>query len=119
MTGGLVAGLVAASRPRLRSLLEKRMPSPGEGPSAAERDAGCFSMRLVGRRGADELTYRVADQADPGYGSTCKMLGQSALCLAFDDLPARAGSLTPSVAMGAFLLHRLRQVGMTFEVESR
>ncbi len=118
MTGGMVAGLVAATHPRLRPLLEKRMPKPGEGPSEAERNAGCFTMRLVGRRGEDQLAYRVADQADPGYGSTCKMLGQSALCLAFDDLPERAGSLTPSIAMGAFLLRRLREVGLTFEVEA-
>jgi short subunit dehydrogenase-like uncharacterized protein len=119
MTAGLGAALVAASRPRLRSLLEKRLPKPGEGPSAAERQAGGFRMRLVGHRGEHRLSYRVADQLDPGYGSTCKMLGQSALCLAFDARgtgAAAAGSLTPSIALGAALVRRLRAAAMTFEV---
>lgn len=116
MTGGLAAGLLLATSPRLRPLLERRMPKPGEGPSAAERQAGSFRLRLVGRRGDDRLAFIVADDLDPGYGSTCRMLGQSALCLAFDELPAAAGSLTPSIAMGGALLARLRAVGMTFEV---
>lgn len=116
MTGGLGAALLAASSPRLRPLLEKRMPKPGEGPSEEERQRGCFRMKLVGERGGDRLTYLVGDDRDPGYGSTCKMLGQSALCLAFDDLPAKGGLLTPSIAMGAALLRRLRAQGLTFEV---
>jgi short subunit dehydrogenase-like uncharacterized protein len=121
MTGGLGAALVAASSPRLRPLLERRMPKPGEGPSEAERNAGSFRMKLVGRRGEHQLTYQVGDDRDPGYGSTCKMLGQSALCLAFDSIPeappaAKGGCLTPSIAMGASLLRRLRQNGLTFDV---
>lgn len=124
MTGGLGAALVAASSARLRPLLESRMPKPGEGPSEEERNAGCFRMKLVGKRGEHELTYHVGDDRDPGYGSTCKMLGQSALCLAFDpprELPAaQGGCLTPSIAMGEALLRRLRASGLTFEVaESR
>jgi short subunit dehydrogenase-like uncharacterized protein len=118
-TGGLAAVVGMAASRRLRPLLERKMPKPGEGPSQAEREAGYYKVRLVGHTGAHRLMYVVADRADPGYGSTCKMLGQSALCLAFDTpAPAalRAGSLTPSVAMGAALLRRLRAVGMTFEV---
>jgi short subunit dehydrogenase-like uncharacterized protein len=82
-------------------------------------------MKLVGRRGEHRLTYQVGDDRDPGYGSTCKMLGQSALCLAFDAIPnasaaAKGGCLTPSIAMGEALLRRLRDNGLTFEVvESR
>jgi short subunit dehydrogenase-like uncharacterized protein len=55
---------------------------------------------------------------DPGYGETAKMLGESALCLAHDDLPARGGILTPAVAMGMTLVERLRAAGMTFKVGS-
>lgn len=116
MTGGLAAAMLLASSARLSPFLERRMPKPGEGPSEAERNAGSFRLRLLGRRNEEELHYIVADDLDPGYGSTCRMLGQSALCLAFDDLPDHAGSLTPSIAMGAALLARLRAVGMTFEV---
>jgi short subunit dehydrogenase-like uncharacterized protein len=43
------------------------------------------------------------------------MFGESALCLAVDDLPPRAGVLTPSTAMGAALVERLRAAGHTYE----
>ncbi len=41
---------------------------------------------------------------DPGYTETAKMLAESALCLAFDDNPVTAGSVTPAQAMGDALL---------------
>jgi short subunit dehydrogenase-like uncharacterized protein len=44
------------------------------------------------------------------------MLGQSALSLALDDLPERAGSLTPATAMGRALIDRLRVAGHTYDV---
>jgi short subunit dehydrogenase-like uncharacterized protein len=46
------------------------------------------------------------------------MLGESALCLAEDDLPDRAGSLTPATAMGTALVERLRKAGHTYDVTS-
>ncbi len=60
------------------------------------------------------LLYVASDRADPGYGSTAKMLGESALCLALDPLVSQPGLITPSVAMGGFLLDRLRRAGLTF-----
>jgi short subunit dehydrogenase-like uncharacterized protein len=53
---------------------------------------------------------------DPGYGETSKMLAESALCLAFDALPERAGQLTPAVAMGESLIRRLSDAGIVFRV---
>ena len=46
------------------------------------------------------------------------MLGEAALCLALDadQLPPRAGVLTPSTAMGHHLVERLRAAGQTYEV---
>ena len=61
------------------------------------------------------LTYVVSDRADPGYGSTAKMLGESALCLALDPLTSPGGVQTPSVAMAQPLLDRLRRAGLVFE----
>ena len=54
---------------------------------------------------------------DPGYTETSKMLAESALCLAFDveQLPDRAGVLTPATAMGVPLIERLRAAGIAFE----
>jgi short subunit dehydrogenase-like uncharacterized protein len=51
---------------------------------------------------------------DPGYGETSKMLAESALCLAHDDLPRRSGQLTPAVAMGQALIDRLQRAGIAF-----
>lgn len=41
------------------------------------------------------------------------MFGQSALSLACDDLPDRAGVLTPATAFGSAILDRLRAHGFT------
>jgi short subunit dehydrogenase-like uncharacterized protein len=53
---------------------------------------------------------------DPGYGETSKMLAEAALCLAFDELPARSGQLTTAVAMGPALIERLVRAGIDFRV---
>jgi short subunit dehydrogenase-like uncharacterized protein len=56
---------------------------------------------------------------DPGYGETAKMLAESALCLTQDELPERAGQLTPAVAMGERLRLRLVAAGIEFRVLER
>ena len=53
---------------------------------------------------------------DPGYGETAKMLAESALCLATDDLPPTAGQVTTAVAMGDALIERLQRQGITFDL---
>ena len=112
MTGGLLALSEAMKRPRVRQMLQKRAPQPGEGPDAATRAAGHWKITFV----ADDTPfYVVADPAgDPGYASTSKMLGESALCLTFDALTSKGGVLTPSTAMGEALVERLRRAGLTF-----
>jgi short subunit dehydrogenase-like uncharacterized protein len=117
MTAGLAGFVAAAQVPALRKVIEKRLPSPGEGPSAGKRAAGYFVVRLVGEiDGAPKVLGRVADRRDPGYGSTSMMLGQSALCLALDERARGGGGvLTPAAAMGMRLVERLRREGMTLE----
>ncbi len=115
ITGGLAAVAFAMSRPFLRTQLAKRAPQPGEGPSEHVRTHGHWKVRLVAERGSDVLLYVVSDRADPGYGSTAKMLGESALCLAHDPLSAPGGVQTPAVAMAQPLLDRLRRAGFVFE----
>jgi short subunit dehydrogenase-like uncharacterized protein len=44
------------------------------------------------------------------------MLGETAMCLARDDLPKRSGQLTTAAAMGDALTDRLRRAGISFEV---
>jgi short subunit dehydrogenase-like uncharacterized protein len=113
MLGGF---LVATRVPALRSRVEKKLPAPGEGPTAEERARGYFVLRVAGEANGDRMVVKVSDRADPGYGSTSKMLSQAALCLAQDDLPTAGGVLTPSTAMGYRLIERLRDAGLTFEV---
>ncbi|MDQ3300239.1 MAG: saccharopine dehydrogenase NADP-binding domain-containing protein [Myxococcota bacterium] len=113
-TGGLGAIAFALKRPKLRAVLAKRAPQPGEGPSAKTRERGHWKVRFVAEDGIHQLIYVAADRADPGYGSTAKMLGESTLCLALDPLTSEGGCITPSVAMGAPLLARLQRAGLTF-----
>jgi short subunit dehydrogenase-like uncharacterized protein len=117
IAGGLAGISFAMKRPKLRAMLAKRAPQPGQGPSEEKRTNGHWKTRFVGEAGNHTLVYLAGDQhGDPGYGSTAKMIGESALSLAFDPLTAPGGVTTPSVAMGQFLLDRLRRAGLTFEV---
>ncbi|MGE0868611.1 MAG: trans-acting enoyl reductase family protein [Kofleriaceae bacterium] len=112
-----LTGLKIASRYRpLRSLLAKVAPKPGSGPSAERRLHGHWELQLIGELGDQRMTYHVGDpNGDPGYASTAKMLGESALCLARDKLSSPGGVLTPSIAMGPRLIARLRRIGFQFE----
>jgi short subunit dehydrogenase-like uncharacterized protein len=100
--------------PPARRWLSDRI-KPGEGPSAARRAKSWFSVRFVGEGGGRRVFTEVAG-GDPGYGETAKMFAESALSLAFDDLPETAGQVTTAVAMGDALIERLRGAGITFRV---
>lgn len=114
--GGTAAGL---SFKPTRTILDRLLPKPGEGPSERRRAAGRFrfEIRTTTSTGAKYVTQVGADY-DPGYNGTAIMLGESALCLALDTqaLPQRAGVLTPATAMGDTLVERLRAHGFTFDV---
>jgi short subunit dehydrogenase-like uncharacterized protein len=59
----------------------------------------------------------VIGDRDPGYGSTSKMLAESAVCLALDKTPENYGVLTPSTALGDPLRKRLEEkAGLTFKI---
>jgi short subunit dehydrogenase-like uncharacterized protein len=103
-----------AQLPPVRQWLSHRI-KPGEGPSEDRRESSWFTVRFVGEGGGRRVFTEVAG-GDPGYGETAKMLAESALCLAFDDLPATAGQVTTAVAMGDALLERLRAAGLRFRV---
>jgi short subunit dehydrogenase-like uncharacterized protein len=114
-TMGMLAGVgIVLGNAKVRELVAKRLPKPGEGPSEEKRLAGHWKVRLVGEHGSDRLVYIAADpDGDPGYRSTARMLGESALCLAHDALSSSGGVTTPSVAMGDALATRLRAAGIT------
>ncbi|MBQ1038296.1 trans-acting enoyl reductase family protein [Micromonospora sp. C81] len=109
---GAVVGLVKL--PPSRRWLLGRLAS-GQGPTAEQRAASWFRVRFVGTGGGQRVVTEVAG-GDPGYDETAKMLGESALCLALDELPRTAGQVTPVAAMGDALLDRLVRAGLTFRV---
>jgi len=96
----------------------KKLTARGEGPSKEDRENGFYNIVLLGKLAdGSTITTKVKGDKDPGYGSTSKMLGESAVCLAKDKLPAISGVLTPSTAMGDALLKRLKaNAGLSFEV---
>ena len=114
LAAGVGTGFALAQLSPTRNLLLK-MKSPGEGPSEAKREQSWFKIVFVGEGGGKRVVTEVKG-GDPGYGETSKMLAESGLCLAFDDLPERAGPLTTAAAMGEPLLERLQKAGITFDV---
>jgi saccharopine dehydrogenase (NAD+, L-glutamate forming) len=112
--GGVGAVFALAQLPPTRSWLLGRMRA-GDGPSAEQRERAWFSVRFVGEGGGRRAVTEVSG-GDPGYDETAKMLAESALCLARDELPPVAGQLTPAVAMGDALIERLRGAGIRFAV---
>ncbi|MFD9264378.1 saccharopine dehydrogenase family protein [Streptomyces goshikiensis] len=113
-TAALGATAAVAQLPPARRWLMSRW-EPGRGPDAARRARSWFTVRFVGEGGGRRVFTEVSG-GDPGYGETAKMLAESALCLAYDALPDRAGQLTTAVAMGDALLDRLQKAGIRFRV---
>ncbi len=109
---GVVFGLVKL--PPTRRWLLGRLAS-GHGPSAEQRARSWFRVRFLAEGGGRRVRTEVAG-GDPGYDETAKMLAESALCLALDDLPPTSGQVTPVTAMGDALLDRLQKAGITFRV---
>jgi short subunit dehydrogenase-like uncharacterized protein len=130
-TGTLVAGgaaigaaaLAARIRPG-RAALERLLPSPGDGPEAATRAAGHFTVLMIGtaRSGDPDVVERAIVRVrggDPGYGETSRMLAEAALTLASDERPAVSGVVTPAVGLGLPYRRRLQASGIRFELVER
>jgi len=120
MGGLMVAAALAPSRWALERFV---VPKPGQGPSEESQLKGSFDIRFFGTTdGGQSIWTKVTGDRDPGYGSTAKMLGEAALCLAL-DIPGEhrsGGFWTPSTLMGDLLLKRLQNhAGLTFERLSR
>ena len=115
MLGGKPGGLY-------KKLTAKFLPAPGEGPSKEAREAGFWKYLVIAKmRDGSLVKGYVSGDRDPGYGSTSKMLGEAAACLALDKdkTPDLKGMLTPSTAMGDALLARMQEkAGLKFELRS-
>ncbi len=92
---------------------------PGEGPSKEERETGFYDVLFAGSNDSGErLMASVKGDKDPGYGSTCKMISESAICLLKNLDAASGGIWTPASALGDLLIDRLQEnAGLTFQLE--
>lgn len=117
-----IAGFVgAAALSPTRNILERFIvPKAGEGPTPEQQRNGFYDIRLIGLTSVGQkLTVKVTGDRDPGYGSTAKILGEAAVCLALDiaKTDKAGGFWTPSTVFGEQLIHRLTQhAGLTFSL---
>lgn len=94
-------------------------PQPGEGPSPEERETGFYDLLFVGiDTDGRQVRGSVHGDKDPGYGSTSKMIAETAVCLV--NAPGVAGGVwTPGAALGQALIDRLQaKAGLTFKDET-
>lgn len=101
-----------------KSLASDDGPKPGEGPSKEERENGFYDVVFTGEaNNGAMLAVSVKGDKDPGYGSTSKMIAESALCLC-NDVSLGGGFFTPAAALGDSLISRLeKHAGLTFTIE--
>ena len=93
------------------------LPQPGEGPSKESREQGNYDVLFFADLEEGSIGARVTGDMDPGYGSTSKMIAESALCLVQDCSNLAGGIYTPAPSMGEKLIDRLiKKAGLTFDI---
>ena len=122
MVGGSgEAGKAAAEAAASNQFMpEGEAPKPGEGPSKKEQEEGYYDLMVHGTSSdGNTLCVTVTGDKDPGYGSTSKMIAESAICLVKDMPEVASGFYTPAPALGATLRNRLiASAGLTFTVDA-
>lgn len=114
--GKAIAEAVAGDR----SLSSDKAPKPGEGPSKEERENGFYDVLFIGEDSQGRtLKASVSGKRDPGYGSTSRMIAESAICLLRDATETPGGIWTTAPAMGDKLIKRLvEHADLSFKLES-
>jgi len=93
-------------------------PKPGDGPTREERESGFYDVLFLGEwPDGKSIRYGVKGKFDPGYGSTSRMLAETAMGLLASDTEGGVG--TPGSFLGEALVERLRErAHLTFELEA-
>jgi short subunit dehydrogenase-like uncharacterized protein len=88
---------------------------PGAGPARDEREKGFYDILFLGELpDGRRVEAVVTGDRDPGYGSTSKIIAESALCLV-RDVQGDGGIWTSGALMGSVLRKRLEErAGLTF-----
>jgi short subunit dehydrogenase-like uncharacterized protein len=112
--GGFVA--MVAMTPTRWLLQRFVLPAPGQGPSPRSQADGFFDLRFLGIfDDGRTIAARVTGDADPGYASTSKMLGQVAAALSDGKVNKTGGFWTPATLLGDTLIEALEQhAGLSF-----
>ena len=93
-------------------------PEPGDGPSRESRENGNYDVLFCADVDGETIKASVGGDMDPGYGSTSKMITESAVCLVKDCENLAGGIYTPAASMGKKLIKRLESsAGLTFKLE--
>ena len=93
-------------------------PKPGEGPSRESRENGNYDLLFCGDIDDKSIHVSVSGDMDPGYGSTSKMITESAVCLVKECDDLKGGIYTSASSMGTKLIKRLEDnAGLTFKLE--
>lgn len=105
-----------------RALLRRfALPQPGQGPGPQARAKGRYELRFGGETAEGQaLSATVKGDRDPGYGSTAKLVAETALCLQLDIDRTRTpgGVWTAGAALGLTLARRLQQrAGLSFAID--
>lgn len=93
-------------------------PEPGEGPTREERENGYYDAVFFAEYpDGSGAALSVKGDKDPGYGSTSKMIAETALGLVENS--GEGGVMTPGAALGSKLVERLEaHAGLSFTVEA-
>ena len=111
--GKAAADFISSSNPLSNA------PKPGEGPSRESRENGNYDILFCGDINDESVHVSVVGDMDPGYGSTSKMIAESAICLVKECEDLNGGIYTPAPSMGTKLVKRLQDnAGLTFKVEN-
>lgn len=111
--GKAAADFISSSNPLSNA------PKPGEGPSRESRENGNYDILFCGDINDESVHVSVVGDMDPGYGSTSKMISESAICLVKECEDLNGGIYTPAPSMGTKLIKRLQDnAGLTFKIEN-
>ena len=111
--GKAAADFISSSNPLSNA------PKPGEGPSRESRENGNYDILFCGDINDESVHVSVVGDMDPGYGSTSKMIAESAICLVKECEDLNGGIYTPAPSMGTKLIKRLQDnAGLTFKTEN-
>ena len=112
--GKAIADMVASTNP----IAGEDAPKPGEGPSREKRENGNYDILFCADLDENVVKASVAGDMDPGYGSTSKMITESAICLVKEAPDLVGGIYTPASSLGTKLIKRLEaNAGLTFKIE--